>query len=205
MKILHISDTHGFHHDMNLELPVADVLVHSGDFTWGGSEAEAIDFMNWMIGLPYRYKIFIAGNHDSCMYQADGIQGLPDNVYFLQHSSVVIEGIKFYGIPLYMEDCMAGRYDLLLDEIPTDVDVLITHQPPFGVLDITDYGNGPMNHGSKRLKEIIASRRPQAHLFGHEHSANGLIEENGIIFSNGSLLDDNYKQSFTPRLIEIQI
>ncbi len=61
-----------------------------------------------------------------------------------------------------------------------------------------------MNHGSKRLKEIIASRRPQAHLFGHEHSANGMIEENGTIFSNGSLLDDNYKQSFTPRLIEIK-
>ena len=76
MKILHISDTHGFHHDMNQELPEADVLVHSGDFTWGGSEAEAIDFMNWLIGLPYRYKVFIAGNHDFCMYQADGIQGL---------------------------------------------------------------------------------------------------------------------------------
>ncbi len=35
-------------------------------------------------------------------------------------------------------------------------------------------------------------------LLGHEHSANGLIDENGIIFSSGSLLDDNYKQSFTP-------
>ena len=60
MKILHISDTHGFHHDINQELPAADVLVHSGDFTWGGSEAEAVDFMNWLIGLTqFRHKVLL--------------------------------------------------------------------------------------------------------------------------------------------------
>ncbi|MBD5172412.1 MAG: serine/threonine protein phosphatase [Bacteroidales bacterium] len=203
MKILHISDTHGFHADMTSMLPEADILVHSGDFTWGGSEEEAFDFMNWLIELPYRNKIFIAGNHDACMYQADGIQGLPDNVHFLQHSSVIIDGIKFYGLPLYMEDYMSGRYDLYINEIPLDTDVLISHQPPYGILDITDYGNGPMNHGSKTLRDIIGSLKPKAHLFGHEHSAHGIIEKDNIVFSNGSVLDDNYKQDFVPRIIEL--
>ncbi len=204
MKILHISDTHGFHQDINQELPAADVLVHSGDFTWGGSEAEAVDFMNWLIGLTqFRHKVFIAGNHDDCMYQADGIQGLPDNVHFLQHSSVVIDEIRFYGLPLYMEDSISGRYEMLIDEIPSDVGVLVSHQPPFGLLDITDYCNGPRNHGSKKLKDIVVSYRPKAHLFGHEHSSNGLVIENGIIYSNASLLDDSYKQTYNPRLIEI--
>ena len=137
------------------------------------------------------------------MYQADGIQGLPDNVHFLQHSSVTIEGIKFYGFPLYMEDYMAGRYDLLINEIPFDTDVLISHQPPYGIHDITDYGNGPMNHGSKTLRDRVGIVKPKAHLFGHEHSANGIIEKDDIVFSNGSLLDDNYKQVFKPRIIEL--
>lgn len=203
MKILHISDTHGFHADIASMLPEADILVHSGDFTWGGSEAEAIDFMNWLIGLPYQHKLFIAENHDACMYQADGIQGLPDNVHFLQHSSILIEGIKFYGLPLYMEDYMAGRYDLSINEIPFDTDVLISHQPPYGILDITDYGNGPMNHGSKTLRDRVGIVKPKVHLFGHEHSANGIIEKDDIVFSNGSLLDDNYKQVFKPRIIEL--
>lgn len=58
MKILHISDTHGFHHDMHQELPEADILVHSCDSTWGGCEPEAIDFMNWMIGLSqFKHKV----------------------------------------------------------------------------------------------------------------------------------------------------
>lgn len=102
-----------------------------------------------------------------------------------------------------MEDSISGRYEMLIDEIPSDVGVLVSHQPPFGLLDITDYCNGPRNHGSKKLKDIVVSYRPKAHLFGHEHSSNGLVIENGIIYSNASLLDDSYKQTYNPRLIEI--
>ena len=55
MKILHLSDTHGCHRRL-LDLPEADVVVHSGDFTMNGSEAEAIDFMNRLCDEPYRHK-----------------------------------------------------------------------------------------------------------------------------------------------------
>ena len=72
MRILHISDTHGKHHELPL-LPDADIIVHSGDFTFAGSEAEAYDFINWFCDLPYQHKIFIAGNHDMCMYGAESI------------------------------------------------------------------------------------------------------------------------------------
>lgn len=40
MKIIHISDTHGCHRCLP-ELPEADIIVHSGDFTTAGSELEA--------------------------------------------------------------------------------------------------------------------------------------------------------------------
>ena len=40
MKIIHISDTHGYHRWLT-ELPEADIIVHSGDFTMAGSEQEA--------------------------------------------------------------------------------------------------------------------------------------------------------------------
>ena len=69
MKILHISDTHGCHRRLD-DLPQADIVVHSGDFTMNGSEQEALDFMNWFCDLPYPQKIFICGNHDDCLYGA---------------------------------------------------------------------------------------------------------------------------------------
>ena len=77
MTILHLSDTHNQHRQLT-DLPNADILIHSGDFTIVGTEQETIDFLNWFCDLPYRHKIFIAGNHDNCLYGAT-LSGLDKN------------------------------------------------------------------------------------------------------------------------------
>ena len=69
LKILHLSDTHGVHRRLR-DLPEADILVHSGDFTMSGSEAETLDFLEWVCDLPYGHKVLVAGNHDACLYGA---------------------------------------------------------------------------------------------------------------------------------------
>ena len=58
MRILHLSDTHGIHHRIK-DMPEADVIVHSGDISNNGTEDEVLDFLNWMIELPYPHKIFV--------------------------------------------------------------------------------------------------------------------------------------------------
>ena len=96
MKIIHISDTHGLHRQLH-DLPEAEVIVHSGDISNNGEEGEVLDFLNWYMELPYRHKVFVIGNHDICLWDADDIEDLPDNVYFLQDKECVIDGVKFYG------------------------------------------------------------------------------------------------------------
>lgn len=132
LSILHISDTHGLHRQLP-QLPDADMIVHSGDFTMAGTEQEAFDFINWFCDLPHRHKIFIAGNHDDCLYGTE-LSGLDDSCHYLCNSGVNIEGIKFYGVSMFMEDDMTGKYKEYLSDIPNDTDVLITHQPPAGVI-----------------------------------------------------------------------
>lgn len=194
MRILHISDTHGKHESFCrvCPLPAADVIVHSGDFTFSGSEDEAYDFMNWFCDLPYAHKIFIAGNHDDCLYGATTIEGLPDNVYYLCNSFAMIEGLKFYGIPMFVQDSMNGLYNAFFNDIPIDTDVLITHQPPFGICDVSDFGTGPDHRGDFLLAERIACLHLKYHLFGHLHEANGVKLFGGTVFSNASVLDDRY-------------
>ena len=82
MKILHLSDTHGLHHQIK-DLPEADVIIHSGDISHNGDENEVLDFLNWYNDLPYRHKIFITGNYDLCLWDAEGIEDLPDNLYLI--------------------------------------------------------------------------------------------------------------------------
>lgn len=70
MTILHISDTHGLHNQLT-DLPAADVIVHSGDFTLGGSENEAIEFIQWFCDLPYKHKALSQATMIcACMEQA---------------------------------------------------------------------------------------------------------------------------------------
>ena len=197
MKILHISDTHGAHRRMG-ELQEADVLVHSGDFTMTGSEAEAIDFMNWFCDLPQKHKIFICGNHDECLYGAN-IDGLDNNVHYLYNSGIEIDGIKFYGIPLFMGDSMFGKQKQFYEKIPGGTDVLITHCPPYGILDFDD----DRNWGSEELLSAVIKLSPQAHLFGHIHKSHGIERIGSTIYSNSAIMNEDYTSLQSPNLIEI--
>lgn len=154
MKILHLSDTHGCHRRLG-DLPEADVVVHSGDFCMVGSEREAIDFLDWLCDLPHRHKIFICGNHDECLYEAT-ISGLGPGVHYLCNSGIEIDGISFYGVPMFLHDSLSGRQAKHLSALPSGTDVVITHTPPHGILDFAD----GINYGSPVCPPVSARSSP---------------------------------------------
>lgn len=186
MRIIHISDTHNMHRQLT-NLPEGDVIVHSGDFTMMGTEGEALDFMEWFCDLPHRHKVFIAGNHDFCLRGAR-LEGLDENCHYLCNSGVQIEGVKFYGVPMFFEDAINRRAENDFMNIPPDTDVLITHQPPEDILDLSD----EIHYGEPLLWQRVMRIRPKLHLFGHIHKAAGVEEWNGIVFSNGAVLGEVY-------------
>ena len=197
MKILHLSDTHGCHRRL-IDLPEADIVVHSGDFCMVGSETEAIDFLNWFCDLPYAHKIFICGNHDDCLYGAN-IDGLDSNVHYLCNTGVEINGVKFYGVPMFMGDCVTERQSRNISKIQEGTDVLITHSPAYGILDYDD----SINYGDNQLLTKVMELRLKLHLFGHIHRQHGIISKDGIIFSNGAIMSDDYTSLQSPFILEI--
>lgn len=197
MRILHISDTHGCHRRMH-DLPPADIVVHSGDFTMNGSGQEALDFLNWFCDLPHPQKIFICGNHDDCLYGAT-IEGLDGNVHYLCNSGAEIDGLRFYGVPMFMGDCITDRQSEHYAGIPENTDVLITHSPPSGILDFDDN----INYGSEELLSRIKIVRPRLHLFGHIHARQGTKIQFGTIFSNGAIMNADYSDLRKPNLIDL--
>lgn len=187
MRILHISDTHGQHRSLG-PLPGADVVVHSGDICMAGTEDEVLDFMEWFCDLPYAHKVFIGGNHDRYLEDAV-IEGLDANCHYLCNSAVVIDGVKFYGVPLFMHGSQSRQLMApFYQRIPADTDVLITHAPPYGVLDFAD----GIYYGSDELLLKVGEVMPRLHLFGHIHDCRGIRNLYGTLFSNGSVLDNTY-------------
>lgn len=185
MRLLHLSDTHGLHRKIK-DLPVTDVLVHSGDISNSGTEEDVLDFLNWLIELPYQHKIFVTGNHDLCLWEAENIEDLPDNVHFLQDKSLTIDGVKFFGL----------AYNHPEELIPADADVVVTHEPPVMILD----ESAGVHWGNVPLRNQILQVKPRYHLFGHAHNGYGTIERDGIVFSNAALLDDMNRLVRKPKI-----
>lgn len=198
MIIVHISDTHGRHTSLSQSIEAIeniDVLVHSGDFSDYGIPEETAFFLDWFRSLPSKYKILIAGNHDDAFFEADEVMNAFDlsGIHYLIDESIEINGMKFYGSP-WTPSPFGGSFTFypgegepIWEKIPDDVDVLITHTPKYNVLDMARMQYRIQNLGCKHLqKRIEQLPNLKAHLFGHIHEANGIVEKEGIKHSNAA-------------------
>jgi Predicted phosphoesterases, related to the Icc protein len=198
MKIVAISDTHGQHR--KLKLPKGDIIIHAGDISKRGHPVEIEDFLDWFSNLKFQHKVFIAGNHDFFLEQAHPniINGMiPKNVVYLNDSGVEIDGLKVWGSPItpYFHNWAFNRergaeIKKHWDLIPDDTDILITHGPPFGILDETVYSK---RTGCEELLLRVYQIQPEYHIFGHIHEDYGMLAKREITFVNASVLDDHYE------------
>jgi Icc-related predicted phosphoesterase len=211
-KIVLISDTHTMHEQ--LILPKGDILVHAGDFTGRGKPWEVEEFFDWLDRQSKEFKhiVFVAGNHDMSFeykhpWVVDILKSLPENVYYLEDSEIVIDGIKFYGSPWQPEFFnwgfnlprgkeLAEKWDM----IPHDTDVLITHGPPMNILDYT--ARDMWNVGCLDLYNKIMQVKPKVHVFGHIHEGYGMKEQDGIVFVNASSATLKYELTNKPIVLK---
>lgn len=214
MKIVCLSDTHNCNEQ--IEVPEGDILLHSGDATIRGTQPEVEEFLGWYSSLPHQYKIFVAGNHD-WLYETNNhfarMITANFNIIYLQDSFIEIEGLKIYGSPwqprffdwafnLNRGAELAEKWKL----IPNDIDILITHGPPNGILDEVERKYWTENTGCEELiKKIeeLSKNQLKLHLFGHIHCGYGQIEKFGVKFVNASNCDEDYNPTQPPIVVEI--
>ena len=212
MKIVCLSDTHNS--NSQIEVPDGDLLIHAGDATITGTIDEIVLFNEWFAGLPHKYKIFVAGNHD-WLFENNPIPArkiLSDKIIYLRDSFVEIEGLKIYGSPwqprffdwafnLTRGAELAEKWKL----IPDDTDILITHGPPFGILDEVPRRYFVENTGCEELRKRVEELRLnklKLHVFGHIHCGYGRAEKFGVKFINASNCDESYAPTNAPIVVD---
>ena len=210
-----ISDTHT---QKIKDMPDGDLLVHSGDYSGRGSIVDLSSFVNWMESLKDKYKsiITIDGNHDfngerepiltRDMFESAGI-------VYLNDSGVEIDGFHIWGSPVSPEfgNWAFNRNQIEIqkhwDIIPDNTNILLTHCPPYGILDkLSKYGSNPGEHvGCKGLLNTIKTRLKdlKANFFGHIHENHGQVEKYGIKFVNASSLNEHYRLVNKPIVIDL--
>ena len=83
--------------------------------------------------------------------------------------------------------------------IPEDTDILITHGPPEGILDLCKNGD---RVGCRDLLLMIEKPKPKVHVLGHIHESYGIKVGNGTTFINACNLDERYKLRYKPITLE---
>lgn len=198
-----ISDLHGFYPD----LEGGDLLIIAGDLTATDTEKQYDDFWRWLCYQEYKKKVVIAGNHDAYLQFNPDFFDLCKDIDYLCDSGTEFQGLKIWGSPWTKTfqgmnpKCKAFTCDTEdeLDEkwrlIPKDVDILITHSPPFLILDKTCDGK---NVGSTYLMDHYLRRpKPQLWVMGHIHEAYGkegsCSKWGDSVYVNASHVNEHYQ------------
>ena len=204
LRITAISDTHNKHKQITSSLPGGDLLVHTGDISSYGYKHEVKEFAKWFNSLDnYTHKIFIAGNHDFLFENdpkaAKEIIDFYKNVVYIQDNFVLVnDKVSVYGSPWQpafhdwafnlprVGDELRSKWDL----IPEHTDILLTHGPAFGHLDIVRGRTD--NLGCELLAEAIVVKKPKLHICGHIHSGYGYKFDGNTHYINAAVLNEQY-------------
>lgn len=180
MNVVAIADMHGRLPD---NVPVCDVLVLAGDicpdFGYGIPDHDIAraqqedwlrgDYFAWEQQVPAVHIIATPGNHD----RVSAFPAACRSKMFIDEGAT-IDGKTFWLTP-WVDFCGPWNY-MLGDEqrrqrfmdIPADLDLLVSHGPMYGVLDLA-YGD--VNAGCKELRAAVDTKRPRQMVCGHIHEA----------------------------------
>jgi Icc-related predicted phosphoesterase len=129
-------------------------------------------------------------------------------LHYLQDSGVEINGVKFWGSPwqpwfhdwafnLKTSTQLRSKWNL----IPTDTDVLLTHGPPFGILDRTQRTGESV--GCHELLLAVRRVSPKLHVFGHIHEGYGMKQVGETLFANASTCTLQYRPTNSPVVVDL--
>lgn len=226
MEIVALSDLHG-------TLPMidkpAEIMIIAGDISPLSIQSNIPamkewllnDFVNWIIELPVNQVYLVAGNHDF-IFQSLSNSFLLElflktryRLIYLENECaeyVDKEGDKWniFGTP-YCH--IFGNWPFMLEnetlkeklkKIPDNIDILISHDTPFGACDICLELDQHLHRGSVPLRNAILEKSPKTILCGHLHSGNHKGEQLGdSMVYNVSLKNESYECAYFPLYLNI--
>lgn len=209
-KICAISDLH--EQWAAVKVPQCDILVIAGDITYEGKWEKLYQFVGWMEKLQEdnicKDIVVIAGNHDiTAQTEPKRFADLMRSACtYLNEEMEIVQGLTFFGSPwtpwFYDWAFNAHRGRPMAEHwamIPDNVDVLVTHTPPYGACDIIPDGR---RVGCVDLaNEVLHRVKPKLHICGHIHHSHGLGFLGNTLVMNAATCTEKYKPLNPPLVV----
>lgn len=231
MKIVALSDQHGFLPEIqpcDLLIVAGDVcpdrvgpLLAERDparqKVWFDQQVRP-----WLARSSAAHKVLTWGNHDWCGQECSfandspaaatttALQILVDDVTSVPGNGTTGRSISIWASPwsnrfqnwAFMKS--GAELVAVYAKIPDRIDILVSHQPPYGYGDRYEHLDGEIEHlGSRELLAAIERIRPRLVVCGHLHGGHGYYEHEGIPIYNVSVVNDQYQLIRPPTVIDI--
>ena len=151
--------------------------------------------------------MFVAGNHDTSIEKrlVRPTDFTSKGIVYLENESTCIEGLNIWGTPYTPSFGVGWAYnksrdkmDKLWKSIPENTNIVVSHGPPKGILDLSYSREGTLEFcGCAAMKKNIMILKPKLVLFGHIHNCESIINAGTMqlsgyktIYSNGSVVTD---------------
>jgi predicted phosphohydrolase len=193
LKVVCVSDTHNMHDC--LDVPSGDVLIHAGDWSNRGTEEETRNFNDWLGRQPHPVKLVVSGNHEFGPFSEFNASQLSNATHYLCNDYVDVAGVRFYGISWKQQFISLKR----IRGLDRGVDVLVLHEPPFGILD--------GGFGCETVLELCNEIKPRFCVFGHVHHEHGTLVQNSTKYINCAVSEGSMRPqriAFEPEIIQIK-
>lgn len=229
MKIVAMSDLHGTLLPVDTIEPCELVCI-CGDIVPLKYQANSYKTKSWLRNkfkpwceeLQCDKVIFIAGNHDHNFKDLEFMYSVfpkDKKVTYLFHEGYEYQSkdgktysifgtpyCKIFGNWAFMDT--DERLTELYEDIPENLDILLSHDQPFGHGDQLEIGSVPWADGShignKPLLGTILKRQPNYLFCGHLHSTtHDCIEIGKTKRYNVSIKDERYDPVYDPLILEI--
>jgi hypothetical protein len=236
LRIVCFADTHGQHGKLSgpFGLPDGDILIFAGDACTSGTPGQWESFCRWLGTLPHAHKLVVAGNHDwplqharpewsvTARYGLTTIdvarQRIVDaGAVLLEDAGAEVAGLTVWGSPWgpffnhwafnlpRNGTCLAE----VRNRIPPGLDVLVTHGPAFGCLDLTIRGEHVgCELLAERIRQLDAEGAgPRLHVHGDIHEAAGVhappLGSSARTTVNAAVLDQSYHLARVPVVVDL--
>ena len=207
----------GCTHNRQPVIQPCDVFIHVGDFTEHGTVSELARFKLYLDTIPAKYIILVPGNHDRLLETEPKTRNLFSNYHLLINQELRIydleSEINLWGSPdtapwdNWAFNTNDEQRKKIVNRIPTNTEILLTHGPPKGILDQTqDNQNAGCQYLLERLQNDYSIHY---HFFAHIHEAYGYysfienIYDRKIKMYNVSLMNAQYQPFNPPITIEL--
>ena len=175
----------------------------------------------WVAGAPATHRILTWGNHDWCGQLCEFTEDSPRRASSRTMQIVVDEvavvrvgerDVRVFASPwslafgdwAFMKT--PGELAAHYGQIPDGIDILVSHQPPFGYGDVVHDVEGRSEHaGSRDLLAAIERVRPRLVVCGHIHGGHGRYTHQGIPIYNVSVVNEYYRHVHAVTEIELDL